>query len=367
MRKDWFVTMVGVVGTVIMLFAGQGLAQTVVTSVPYHNPGAPVTSVCSTCPTCSACQAVPVAMVPVPVMNCATCPHCAGCRPAVVAAPQPQQPVPQPAPKPVVVAKPAPKPAPKPVVAQRPAPAPPAPQVNCATCPNCAGCRMVALPLPPPPEAGKCTVYPFWNCAGDRDCDCIPDSQDKCPMDKENYNGIDDKDGCPDKIVQMVVIDKVVKDTDNDGIVDDDDRCPFEPEDKNGFMDEDGCPDGGKATHYREYLNKPKPPTLGEGVKTEEPASAKGVSNEYLIHVGSFDDLIDAMNEASKLHDELGIKRVCVSKGVANGETVYRTIVGPFKGMEPARKVLDVLLKVKWVKKPRVVPASKFEQCMSMR
>ncbi len=217
--------------------------------------------------------------------------------------------------------------------------------------------------IPPPPAfAGTCTVYPYWNCAGDRDCDCIPDSVDKCVMDKENYNGIDDKDGCPDKIVQMVVIDKVVKDTDNDGIVDDDDRCPFEPEDRNGFKDEDGCPDGGARAHYKEYLNKEAAPAAGQAQLRES-----DVANEYLIHVGSFGDLIDAMNEAARLHDKLGIKRVCVSKGVANGNTVYRTIVGPFKGMEPARKVLDILLKVKWVKKPRVIPASKFQDCLSMR
>jgi len=179
-------------------------------------------------------------------------------------------------------------------------------------------------------------------------------------MDKENYNGVDDKDGCPDKIVQMVVIDKVVKDTDNDGIVDDYDRCPFEPEDRDGFKDEDGCPDGGIAPHYKEYLN--------EDSSSQQVVKKKGfLGNEYLIHVGSFNDLIDAMNEAARLHDKLGIKRVCVSKGIANGNTVYRTIVGPFRGMEPARKVLDVLLKVKWVKKPRVVPAAKFENCMSMK
>ena len=131
-----------------------------------------------------------------------------------------------------------------------------------------------AKPAPPPPAPGKkvcpcvakkvkscrkpsaCPVYCFWNCAGDRDCDCIPDAKDKCPMDKENYNGIDDQDGCPEKIVPMPVIQKVIRDSDNDGIVDDDDRCPFEPEDRNGFMDEDGCPDSGQKPLYKDYLNK---------------------------------------------------------------------------------------------------------------
>jgi hypothetical protein len=101
-----------------------------------------------------------------------------------------------------------------------------------------------------------CKVYNFWNCVGDKDCDCIPDSLDKCPMHKENYNGIDDQDGCPDELVPMVVIDKVVRDSDNDGIVDEDDKCPFTPEDVNGFMDNDGCPDNGPPPKYRSYFNK---------------------------------------------------------------------------------------------------------------
>lgn len=365
MKRYCYFSVIGVVGTILILMSGTASAQTVVTPIPYHNPGAPAaTVVCSTCPTCSACQ-----MVAAPRMNCAACPTCAGCV-AAQAAPAAPPPQPKPAPQPAVPA-PAPQPkaspAPPPVSAAPAAPSPPAPVVNCNTCPTCAGCARAVAPPPPPPEAGTCTVYPYWNCDGDRDCDCIPDSVDKCVMDKENYNGIDDKDGCPDKIIPMVVIDKVVKDTDNDGIVDDDDRCPFEPEDHNGFKDDDGCPDGGKPTHYKEYMNNPLPHAEKQASEESAKELNKDLNNEYLIHVGSFDDLIDAMNEAQKLHDKLGIKRVCVSKGVADGNTVYRTIVGPFKGMEPARKVLDVLLKVKWVKKPRVIPASKFEECVSMK
>ncbi len=137
----------------------------------------------------------------------------------------------------------------------KPAPPPPAPVVKKAPCP-CTTRRVVRMAVPSCRKPSACPVYCFWNCAGDRDCDCIPDAKDKCPMDKENYNGIDDNDGCPEKIVPMPVINKVIRDSDNDGIVDDDDRCPFEPEDKNGFMDEDGCPDGGQKPLYKEYLNK---------------------------------------------------------------------------------------------------------------
>ncbi len=65
----------------------------------------------------------------------------------------------------------------------------------------------------------------------DNDDDSIPDLQDKCPNQAEDRDGIQDDDGCPET------------DADNDGIPDDDDKCPLEPEDRDGFQDMDGCPD----------------------------------------------------------------------------------------------------------------------------
>ena len=85
---------------------------------------------------------------------------------------------------------------------------------------------------------GPCPQYNFWKCAGDKDCDCIIDEKDKCPMDKENYNGVDDRDGCPERVIEAPIIKKVLKDSDNDGITDDRDRCPFEA----GSPDNNGCP-----------------------------------------------------------------------------------------------------------------------------
>jgi OOP family OmpA-OmpF porin len=67
---------------------------------------------------------------------------------------------------------------------------------------------------------------------GDRDGDGIKDDVDKCPDQPEDFDGFQDKDGCPDP------------DNDNDGIPDVDDRCPNEPEDKDGDQDADGCPEG---------------------------------------------------------------------------------------------------------------------------
>lgn len=65
----------------------------------------------------------------------------------------------------------------------------------------------------------------------DNDLDGIPDVSDKCPMQAEDLDGFEDLDGCPDL------------DNDQDGIPDVSDRCPDKPENKNGFEDDDGCPD----------------------------------------------------------------------------------------------------------------------------
>ena len=65
----------------------------------------------------------------------------------------------------------------------------------------------------------------------DDDKDGIKNNVDRCPQDKEDIDGFEDSDGCPDF------------DNDKDGIPDSTDKCDNEPEDKDGFEDEDGCPD----------------------------------------------------------------------------------------------------------------------------
>ncbi|MFC1611328.1 OmpA family protein, partial [Myxococcota bacterium] len=66
---------------------------------------------------------------------------------------------------------------------------------------------------------------------GDRDGDGVPDSYDGCPDEKEDPDGFEDEDGCPDP------------DNDQDGILDVVDGCPNEAESFNDFEDEDGCPE----------------------------------------------------------------------------------------------------------------------------
>jgi hypothetical protein len=68
----------------------------------------------------------------------------------------------------------------------------------------------------------------------DADRDGIPDDVDKCPSIPENFNGVDDQDGCPES---------AGGDRDGDGVPDNLDQCPDDPEDRDGFEDQDGCPD----------------------------------------------------------------------------------------------------------------------------
>lgn len=66
---------------------------------------------------------------------------------------------------------------------------------------------------------------------GDTDRDGIPDEQDQCPLDPEDFDSYFDQDGCPDP------------DNDGDGVLDVYDGAPMDPEDPDGFEDEDGVPD----------------------------------------------------------------------------------------------------------------------------
>ncbi|MFT7625806.1 MAG: MYXO-CTERM domain-containing protein, partial [Myxococcota bacterium] len=65
----------------------------------------------------------------------------------------------------------------------------------------------------------------------DSDKDGLPDAQDRCPLDPEDWDNFQDLDGCSDP------------DNDRDGILDTADKCLNIPEDLDGFQDEDGCPD----------------------------------------------------------------------------------------------------------------------------
>jgi outer membrane protein OmpA-like peptidoglycan-associated protein len=83
-------------------------------------------------------------------------------------------------------------------------------------------------------EAWLVVYYTLGAIPKDTDGDGIIDKTDKCLTEKEDKDGWQDTDGCPDP------------DNDGDGILDGDDKCVDQAEVKNGLKDEDGCPDGDK-------------------------------------------------------------------------------------------------------------------------
>ncbi|MCC6750931.1 MAG: hypothetical protein IT371_24965 [Deltaproteobacteria bacterium] len=120
----------------------------------------------------------------------------------------------------------------------------------------------------------------------DSDGDGIQDARDRCALTPEDFDGIQDQDGCPEDDADADGLPDVLEkghrclnplnsdtdadglldgqedrnrngqvdpgetdpchpDTDRDGVVDGNDRCPLEPEDLDGYQDRDGCPEGG--------------------------------------------------------------------------------------------------------------------------
>lgn len=65
----------------------------------------------------------------------------------------------------------------------------------------------------------------------DADKDGIPDEEDACIDQAEDFDDFEDGDGCPDS------------DNDGDGIADVDDACANDSEDFDEFEDDDGCPE----------------------------------------------------------------------------------------------------------------------------
>ena len=65
----------------------------------------------------------------------------------------------------------------------------------------------------------------------DLDGDGVIDKRDACWREREDRDGYQDWDGCPEP------------DDDGDGVLDGEDACPRQPEDVDGYRDNDGCPD----------------------------------------------------------------------------------------------------------------------------
>jgi outer membrane protein OmpA-like peptidoglycan-associated protein len=104
-------------------------------------------------------------------------------------------------------------------------------------------------------------VYQEVECSGaDADEDGLDDAADLCPQAPESANGVEDLDGCPDPDADgdqvrdeeddcphqagRPPIGCPEADADGDGLADHLDSCPDASEDFNGVEDRDGCPDG---------------------------------------------------------------------------------------------------------------------------
>ena len=77
----------------------------------------------------------------------------------------------------------------------------------------------------------------------DNDNDGILDARDKCSMQAEDMDGFEDADGCIDA------------DNDGDGIIDSRDSCPMQAEDIDKFQDNDGCPDDNELSNRVLMMN----------------------------------------------------------------------------------------------------------------
>lgn len=142
----------------------------------------------------------------------------------------------------------------------------------------------------------------------DNDLDGIVDTKDNCVDEKEDFDGFEDEDGCPDpdndgdNIPDFEDNCPDLKedfdnfndldgcpdlDNDNDGIVDANDKCPDQPETFNNFEDYDGCPDELPQTVIEEVppqkIEEPVKQENTEKVETPEKKLRIVIPNEFLL------------------------------------------------------------------------------------
>jgi outer membrane protein OmpA-like peptidoglycan-associated protein len=103
---------------------------------------------------------------------------------------------------------------------------------------------------------------------------------DACPQLPEDFDGIEDEDGCPEG------------DADRDGVLDYLDRCPDEAETINGFEDDDGCEDEGPA----QIIVEEGRISILETIRFEPESSA--------IDRGSY-GILDQISLALRKHEEI--------------------------------------------------------------
>ena len=139
----------------------------------------------------------------------------------------------------------------------------------------------------------------------DTDGDGIPDEDDACPNDPEDFDGFEDEDGCPDL------------DNDADGIPDVDDACPDEP----GPPENNGCPDtdrdgDGVPDRIDDCPDEPGPPENNGCPEVVIEEGQFAIPEKIFFKFDSAEILpksygtLDAIAEAMNAHPQIPIIRV---------------------------------------------------------
>lgn len=118
----------------------------------------------------------------------------------------------------------------------------------------------------------------------DRDADTIVDVRDRCVDVPEDFDLIQDEDGCPEV------------DADGDDIADGADLCPNVPERVNGFADEDGCPDAAVVVHLsvRGQADVATETAVVDGLSREAYTVLFGEDSEVRVALGSHTFTVEA-------------------------------------------------------------------------
>ncbi len=161
----------------------------------------------------------------------------------------------------------------------------------------------------------------FTPTSHDRDGDGVDDSQDQCPDDAEDRDGVQDSDGCLDED----------PDGDRDGVSDYDDLCPNAQETINGIDDEDGCPDtGDPRVIYEEGEFKVLEPVRFRHGSAELDPESHGLLNQVAqmikanpdlkhISVEGHTDMTGPEDVNKRLSEERAhsVRRYLIDRGVA--------------------------------------------------
>jgi len=147
----------------------------------------------------------------------------------------------------------------------------------------------------------------------DDDGDGIPDATDHCPTEAEDLDGHEDEDGCPDP------------DDDGDGIPDGYDSCPQQAEDRDGDRDDDGCPDGDRDRDGVDDASDrcPEQPEDTDGLADEDGCPETDADSDGILD--DADECADQPEDMDGFQDTDG----CPEDGPAAGHAAHPTTAHP--------------------------------------